>query len=57
MKIMTIVLVPVNVLYVSHIMYVALFLECISTSKIYSIYLNNICGSYLACTLPRTLKL
>ena len=54
MKIMTIVLVPVNVLYINHIMCVALFLECTSISKIYSVYLNNICGFYLAC---KTLKL
>ena len=57
MKIMTIVLVPVNVLYINDIMCVALFLECTSISKIYSIYLNNICSFYLACTLPRMLKL
>ena len=46
MKIAIIVLVPVNVLYINHIMRATLFLECTSISNrfIYSIYLNSTCG-------------
>ena len=35
---MIIVLVPINVLHVSHIMCVTLFLECLFVSNIYPVY-------------------